>query len=162
MLNRRNFLIITATSLLSSCTSYSFVSSTDPNQLSRAIILEKINQARKANGKKALAYNEKLELAAQNQANIMAKAGILSHELDGKLRQRVTIVGYQGAVGENLAGGQATLEEAIEGWLNSPAHRSALLSDNFNEFGLAFARSTKGKYSYYWAFIAGGDFSAWQ
>ncbi len=161
MLSRRNFTILLSGLLLSSCTTYSFTSSTKPNQLSTAIILQKINEARRANGRKPLTYNKKLAQAAQNQANIMAKSGILSHEIDGTLRERVTRVGYVGAVGENLSGGHKTLEEAIEGWLNSRAHRSTLLSDKFSEFGLAQAKATKGKYSTYWTFIAGGGFAAW-
>ncbi|HVX72555.1 MAG TPA: CAP domain-containing protein, partial [Devosia sp.] len=69
-----------------------------------------------------------------------------------------------GAVGENIAGGQQTLQQAIEGWLNSPGHRATLLSDKFTEFGLAVAHvptGQKSRYGTYWCFIAGGPFSAW-
>jgi uncharacterized protein YkwD len=69
-----------------------------------------------------------------------------------------------GAVGENIAGGQQTLQQAIEGWLNSPGHRATLLSDKFTEFGLAVAHVPAGResrYGTYWCFIAGGPFSAW-
>ncbi len=164
-IKRRLFLSLLTGSLLAplfgSCTTYSFSSRTNPNQLRVALILQKINEARKISGKKPLTYNDKLEQAAQNQANIMAELGILSHELNGTLRERVTRVGYRGAVGENVAGGHHTLEQAIEGWLESRAHRSTLLSEKFIEFGLAQAKSTNGKYSIYWSFIAGGSFEAW-
>ncbi len=161
MIKRRIFTLLLAGLLLSSCTQYSFETSTKPNRLSSEIILQKINKARRVNGKGPLILSEKLTKAAQNQANIMAKTGILSHEIDGNLRQRVTKVGYRGAVGENLSGGHKTLEKAIEGWLSSPAHRSTLLSDKFSEFGLAYSFSNKGKYSTYWVFIAGGSFEPW-
>ncbi len=164
-IKRRVFLSLLTGSLLApllgSCTTYSFASRTKPNQLSVALILQKINEARKVNGKKPLIYNDKLAQAAQNQVSIMAEMGILSHELNGKLRERVTRVGYRGAVGENVAGGQRTLEQAIEGWLESRAHRATLLSEKFTEFGLAYSPATKGIYSTYWSFIAGGSFDAW-
>ena len=81
-----------------------------------------------------------------------------------KPRARTNQAGYVGAIGENLAGGQSTLEGAIDGWLNSPGHRATLLSDKFTEFGLAEAHTAadrKSRYGTYWCFIAGGPFSAW-
>ena len=120
---------------------------------------------RKANGRPPLAYNPKLEAAARSQANLMASKDQLSHDLGVTLRQRVTAAGYEGAVGENVAGGQRTLEQAIQGWLDSPRHRDTLLSDRFTEFGLAVASVDAGRrsrYGVYWAFIAGGDFAAWR
>ena len=58
-----------------------------------------------------------------------------------------------------------TLEQAIQGWLNSPGHRATLLSTRFVEFGLAVAKvapDRKSRYGTYWAFIAGGPFEAWK
>ena len=81
------------------------------------------------------------------------------------LRQRVSDAGYDGAVGENVAGGHRTLEQAIAGWLASPGHRDTLLSTRFVEFGLSVASVPSGKksrYGIYWAFIAGGPFEAWR
>ena len=94
----------------------------------------------------------------------MASRDLLQHDLGVTLRQRVTTAGYLTAVGENIAGGQQTLEQAIDGWLNSPGHRATLLSDKFVEFGLAVAHvptGVKSRYGTYWCFIAGGPFEAW-
>ncbi|MGN6489409.1 MAG: CAP domain-containing protein [Devosia sp.] len=123
-----------------------------------------INDTRKRNGKPPLRYNSHLEAAARSQANLMASKDKLSHNLGVTLRQRVTTAGYDGAVGENVAGGQQTLEQAIQGWLGSPGHRDTLLSTRFTEFGLAVARVPDGRpsqYGTYWAFIAGGPYEAW-
>jgi uncharacterized protein YkwD len=140
-------------------------SHTSPQQLSQANILAAINGARRANGgHKPLAYNARLEEACRIQLRLMVEKDQLSHDLGKKLRARVTEAGYQGAVGENLAGGQQTLEQAIEGWLNSPGHRSTLLSDKFVEFGVAAQRvpaDRKSRYGIYWCFIAGGPFEPW-
>jgi uncharacterized protein YkwD len=120
---------------------------------------------RAANGRKPLTYNYRLEEAARSQARLMASKDQLSHNLGVTLRERVTTAGYEGAVGENVAGGQRSLQQAIQGWLDSPAHRSTLLSPKFTEFGLAVAAVPNGKksrYGIYWAFIAGGSFEAWR
>ena len=166
-LSRRGFLVLGAAGLLSACSTVGPKPgvSTTPPQLTTTSILAAINDVRKANGRKPLAYNYKLEEAARAQARLMASKDQLSHDLGMTLRQRVTAAGYEGAVGENVAGGQRTLEQAIQGWLDSPRHRDTLLSDKFTEFGLAAASVPAGKnsrYGIYWTFIAGGSFDAWR
>jgi uncharacterized protein YkwD len=167
-LTRRGFVLSATAMLLSACSSVPTVvpsGSTAPPQLTRDAILSAINAARRANGNHApLTYNIQLENAARSQASLMASKDQMSHDLGVTLRERVTAAGYKGAVGENLAGGQRTIEQAIEGWLNSPGHRATLLSDKFVEFGLAVApveAGRKSRYGIYWCFIAGGPFEAW-
>jgi uncharacterized protein YkwD len=167
-LSRRGFLVVAAAGFLSACSSVTIppaTTGTPPPQLTTASITAAINNARRANGRKPLRYNSRLEDAARSQARLMASRDQLSHDLGISLRQRVTTAGYEGAVGENVAGGQRTLEHAIQSWLSSPAHRDTLLSERFTEFGLAVASVSSGKgsrYGIYWAFIAGGSFDAWK
>jgi len=161
LLTKRNFLILGLGSTLSACSQYLPEGRTSPVMLSRAVVVEKINATRTANGRNPLAYNPVLAKAAQTHADLMAKKGEVSHELGGTLRERVTAVGYQAAVGENLAGGQDTLEDAIKGWLESGPHRRTLLSPKFTEFGFGVAEGG-GEYEIYWAMIFGGSFEAWQ
>lgn len=165
-LTRRSFLVLGAAGTLSACsgTIPKFIPNADnrPESLTRDQILAAINAVRQANGRKPWAYNVALENAARSQANLMVKKDQMSHNLGVTLRQRVTAAGYIGAVGENLAGGQQTLEQAIDGWMHSDGHRATLLSDRFVEFGLAVARVPhKSRYGIYWAMIAGGSFAAW-
>lgn len=158
-------MVLSSAALVSSCTSYSYQTATAPGQLNTSVITAKINEVRKANGRKAIVYNSQLAAAARAQAQLMASRDQLSHDLGVTLRERVTTAGYIGAVGENLAGGHKTLEGAIEGWLASSGHRGTLLSAKFTEFGLAVAHVSSGKksrYGTYWALIMGGDFAAWQ
>ena len=166
-LDRRAFLVLGAATLLTACSPAGPPANvaTSPAQLTTASILAAINGVRAANGRKPLNYNYRLEEAARSQAKLMATRDQLSHNLGITLRQRVTAAGYDGAVGENVAGGQSTLEQAIQGWLDSPKHRDTLLSPRFTEFGLAVASVGNGKksrYGTYWAFIAGGSFEAWK
>lgn len=164
---RRGFIIIGAAGLLSACSTAGIPikGATTTAELSTATIIAKINETRRLNGKPAWAYSSQLAAAARTQANLMASKDQLSHDLGITLRQRVTNAGYAGAVGENVAGGQRTLEQAIEGWLGSAGHRNTLLSTKFTEFGLAYAHVPAGKksrYGTYWALIAGGSFDAWR
>jgi uncharacterized protein YkwD len=168
-LSRREFVLggIASALLLSGCSSIAPApgSATTPGHLSQAAIMSAINDTRARNGKPPLKYNTRLETAARSQANLMATKDQLSHDLGVTLRQRVTAAGYDGAVGENVAGGQKTLEQAIQGWLDSPKHKETLLSTRFTEFGLAVASvgpGRKSRYGTYWAFIAGGSFEAWR
>ena len=156
---RTGFIILATTTLLAACTSVvppapgpGKTATTPPVQLTQGGILSAINNTRAAN-------------AARSQANLMAAKDTLSHDLGVTLRQRVTTAGYDGAVGENVAGGQSSLDQAIAGWLASPAHRDTLLSTKFQEFGLAVATvppNRDSRYRTYWAFIAGGPFDAWR
>lgn len=163
-LTRRGFILLGAATTLSACASTlpDFVPAggNTPETLTSGQKLAAINAVRAANGAPAWSYSQLLENAALSQARLMASRNKLSHDLGVTLRQRVTEAGYNGAVGENLAGGHSTLESAIEGWMNSSGHRSTLLSHKFVEFGLASARASTGKL--YWAMIAGGSFDAWR
>ena len=162
-LTRRSFLVLGAATALSACTTIPMLpaaTNNAPDSLSRDQIVAAINAVRAANGAPAWSYNSQLEAAARSQARLCAAKNTLSHDLGVTLRQRVTAAGYIGAVGENLAGGQKTLEQAITGWMNSSGHRNTLLSHKFAEFGLATATASGGKR--YWAMIAGGSFDAWR
>lgn len=167
-LSRRHLFALGAAALLSGCSTAMLPAgapSAPAGPLSQSAILAAINSTRAQNGKPPLSYNVKLEAAARSQANLMAQKDTLSHNLGVTLRQRVTTAGYEGAVGENVAGGQKSLQQAIQGWLDSPAHRNTLLSTRFTEFGLATAsvgQGRKSRYGTYWAFIAGGSFEAWK
>ena len=134
-------------------------------QLTEGAILTAINAARQRNGgHEALTYNAKLEAACKTQIGLMIQKDQLAHDLGMKPRARTDQAGYRGAIGENLAGGQATLDGAIEGWLNSPGHRATLLSDRFVEFGLAVGTvpaDRHSRYGIYWCFLAGGPVENW-
>lgn len=155
--------------LLSACASVGPTiaprTATAPPQLTQASILTAINAARQGNGgHKPFAYNVALEAACKTQLGLMVEKDELAHDLGLTPRERTDQQGYRGAIGENLAGGQSTLEGAIEGWLNSPGHRATLLSDKFVEFGLAVApvpAEKHSRYGIYWCMIAGGPVSAW-
>ena len=86
---------------------------TTPPQLTQASILTAINSARQSNGgHRPLTYNAQLEAACRTQIGLMVQKDQLAHDLGMKPRARTNQEGYRGAIGENLAGGQATLDGA--------------------------------------------------
>src|SRR5215207_2656450 len=91
-----------------------------------------------------------LARAAQLQAEQMAAAGKLGHELPGSryptLTSRLRLVGYQyRAVGENVAEGYTSGAALMAGWMTSAPHRSNILSARYTETGVGTARSKTGR-----------------
>ena len=97
-----------------------------------------------------LRRNSELARAAQLQAEQMAAAGKLGHEVPGSryttLASRLRLVGYQyRAVGENVAEGYTSGAALMAGWMTSAPHRANILSARFTETGVGMARSKSGR-----------------
>ena len=116
-------------------------------------VIEAVNQVRRDNGLLPLLYNPLLSAAAHQYANFIASRDLLSHTVDGRtFDQRDVAAGYSGwtVVGENLAGGYATAEEAMAAWLASPGHRKNILNPAFLETGVGCTWNTNSSYGYFW------------
>lgn len=88
----------------------------------------------------ALTWNDTLETAAQNHCSDMARKNFFSHTgSDGAtVSDRVTRLGYRyRMVGENIAKGQLSEQQVMEGWLASPGHCANLMNGQFREMGVA-------------------------
>lgn len=97
-----------------------------------------------------LRRNADLARAAQLQAEQMAAAGKLAHEIPGSrfptLASRMKLIGYQyRSVGENVAEGYTSGAALMAGWMTSPPHRSNILSARYTETGAGMARSKTGR-----------------
>jgi len=97
-----------------------------------------------------LRRNADLTRAAQLQAEQMAAAGKLAHEVPGSryptLASRLRLIGYQyRAVGENVAEGYTSGAALMAGWMTSAPHRANILSARFTETGVGMARSKSGR-----------------
>lgn len=65
---------------------------------------------------------------------------------------RVAATGYRyRIVGENLAAGPETPQEAVRGWMASPGHCQNIMDDRFTELGVAFAANRNGPPRIVWA-----------
>ncbi|GAB4270843.1 MAG: hypothetical protein Kow0013_23260 [Pararhodobacter sp.] len=121
----------------------------------RAALLDAANAHRAGAGVAPLTAEPRLDEAAQTQACRIAGRARLSHRgswLAG-LGRRLRRVGYPFAIAvENLARGQSTPAEAIQGWAASPEHRANLLDPRTREAGFGIARGADGQLA--WSMVA--------
>jgi uncharacterized protein YkwD len=107
-----------------------------------------------------LTWNTQLAQAALNHSKAMAKDLFFEHnDMQGRaVNHRVVDQGYRfRVVGENIAAGQASLEEAIRDWLLSAGHCVNMIDERFTEFGIAKVASTRpdDPYGVYWTLVLG-------
>jgi uncharacterized protein YkwD len=115
-------------------------------------LIESHNRERAKEKLPPLRANPLLAAAAREHARDMAEHQKLSHEgSDGSdPAQRVKRHGYRyQEVGENVADGQTSVEEAMRSWMNSPPHRKNILGD-FTEIGAAVAQAQDAEKTNYW------------
>jgi uncharacterized protein YkwD len=100
-----------------------------------------VNAARRGAGLRALASNGKLGRAAQLKGERIEGCGTFSHTPCGaSLTAAFRAAGWHGAMGENIAFGQAaqgTPRAILNSWLQSPGHRENLMQRGFRVHGLA-------------------------
>jgi uncharacterized protein YkwD len=92
-----------------------------------------------------LVWNDNLELAAIGHANDMYSRNYFSHtSKDGRsMEDRIVFAGYifkgykSFAIGENIAMGQQSIAEVMQGWFKSEGHCRNLMSATFKEVGVA-------------------------
>lgn len=103
-------------------------------------------------------WNEKLAQTALAHSTDMANRNYFQHKgKDGSVvGTRAQRSGYRWRnIGENLAAGQGSAQQAVEGWLASPGHCSNLMSRDFREMGAAYAVNPKSDLSIYWTQVFG-------
>ena len=97
-----------------------------------------------------LRRSAELARAAQLQAEQMATAQKLAHDLPGSryptVASRLKLVGYSAsASAENIAEGYTSGAALIAGWMTSTPHRANILSARYTETGVGTARSRTGR-----------------
>ncbi len=122
-----------------------------PTHEAEAITL--INEQRQARGCQPVSSSAQLTTAALSHSREMAENSYFSHTgLDGSsFVQRAQRAKYQyNPSAEVIAGGQPTAAEAVKSWMNSPAHRSIILTCAHQEIGIGFVDMPGSKWRYYW------------
>ncbi len=106
----------------------------------------------------AVVWNCKLEAAAVAHSEDMANYNFFSHIGSDGLRvgARATAAEYDWSrLGENIGGGQTTLDEVFRGWLNSPSHCRMMMGESYEEAGLALRVNNQADYVNYWTLVLG-------
>jgi uncharacterized protein YkwD len=135
-------------------------SQAQPLQFDSAQGLAAINATRRKHLLGAFEMDPRLQQAAQNHADYLARTGEFGHEFGGEtlFPRRIAAVGFEGSAGENLGVNYGSIEAAIEGWLGSPKHRAIFMRRNYDRGGIAYAFNVSGKNpqrTHYWVMIVG-------
>ena len=112
-------------------------------------VVNLVNQERAKAGLSPVTADTSIQTAAQVRAKEIEKS--FSHTRpDGSsfstalTQQGVT---YRGS-GENIAWGQKTPEQVMNGWMNSDGHRANILNKNFTKIGVGYHQNASG--TNYW------------
>jgi len=118
-------------------------------------VLVIVNRERAGNGCAAVTINDRLSEASQLHSEDQAATNTMSHTgSDGSSPwDRAERVGYERAIGENVAAGYRTPATVMGGWMGSPGHRANILNCDAVAMGLGAAASSNG--TLYWTQMFG-------
>ncbi|MFA5527669.1 MAG: SafA/ExsA family spore coat assembly protein [Peptostreptococcales bacterium] len=110
-------------------------------------VIRLVNVERSKNGLKPLSENWELSRVARYKSEDMMSKGYFSHTSPtyGSPFDMMRNFGirYQTA-GENIAYGQKSAAQVMEGWMNSSGHRANILNANFTQIGVGYAVKSNG------------------
>ncbi|MER6378560.1 CAP domain-containing protein [Streptomyces sp. NPDC001250] len=130
-----------------------------PDALSRsaAEVVALTNAERGRAGLPPLATDPLLTAAAQAHCADMVARDFYDHTSPDGSRpwDRAAAAGSRlRTIGENIACGQRSPAEVVDGWMNSPGHRANILKREFGHIGVGFAGG--GRAGTYWTQLFGG------
>jgi uncharacterized protein YkwD len=105
-----------------------------------------------------LTWSAALGTAAEGHSRAMARDNYFAHQgLSGDSPgDRARAAGYRGRnIGENIAAGQGSPSDAMQGWLASPGHCANLMSPQFTQVGAGFANNARSDKGIYWTMLFG-------
>ncbi|HEY1250584.1 MAG TPA: CAP domain-containing protein [Thermoanaerobaculia bacterium] len=131
----------------------------DPARVRRELF-EAVNREREAHGLAPLRESPQLERAAQGHADDMLARGYYGHASPEHtmVLGRARDAGYvPDTVGENIARGQRSVAEVMQGWMASPEHRKNILNPTFTQagYGMALGRTPGGVDEVLWVQVFG-------
>ena len=93
-----------------------------------------------------------LTALAQAQAEAMAGADKVAHDVAGGFASRLAAAGLRPEeAGENVCAGYFSTFEAMEAWRRSPEHDVNLRLKAATRFGVALAKTPRGSWGAFWA-----------
>lgn len=114
-------------------------------------VIRLVNVERGKNGLAPLAANWQLSRIARYKSKDMADLNYFSHTSPtyGSPFTMIQSFGIKfSSAGENIAMGQSTPAQVMNAWMNSPGHRSNILSPSYTEIGVGLAKNKNG--TCYW------------
>lgn len=114
-------------------------------------VIRLVNVERSKQGLPALKANWQLSRCARFKSQDMIDKNYFAHQSPtyGSPFKMMESFGLKfSSAGENIAWGQRTPEEVMNTWMNSPGHRSNILSTSYDEIGVGVAKDAQGRI--YW------------
>lgn len=114
-------------------------------------VIDLVNQQRAQNGLPSLKSNWEVCRVARYKSQDMIDKHYFAHQSPtyGSPFNMMENFGIRfSAGGENIAYGQRTPQEVMNSWMNSPGHRSNILSPTYNQMGCGVAKASNG--TFYW------------
>lgn len=105
-----------------------------------------------------LAWNDSLFNAALEHSSDMARREYFDHASPegSRVGSRVTAAGYVWRqVGENIAGGDKSLEGVMGGWMRSPAHCGNIMQPAYTDVAIACVERNYSTWGTYWTMVLG-------
>lgn len=117
----------------------------------QARVIALVNTERTSRGLNALSGNTSLSDVATRKSQDMADLGYFDHTSPtyGSPFDMMKQFGiHYTTAGENIAMGQTTPEQVMNGWMNSEGHRANILNAAFTQIGVGIAKNADGRL--YW------------
>ncbi|WP_258171150.1 CAP domain-containing protein [Paenibacillus sp. R14(2021)] len=114
-------------------------------------ILQQVNAERAKAGVQPLTLSTQLNKVAQVKSNDMRDKNYFDHNSPtyGSPFDMMKSFGISYSyAGENIAAGQQSVQAVMTAWMNSPGHRQNILSSNYTQLGVGYAKG--GNMSPYW------------
>jgi uncharacterized YkwD family protein len=111
-------------------------------------VIRLVNVERTKRGLSALKTNWQVSRIARYKSKDMADLNYFSHysKTYGSPFDMLENFGVKfSAAGENIASGQTTPSQVVTAWMNSPGHRSNILSLSYTQIGVGLAKNKYGK-----------------
>jgi uncharacterized protein YkwD len=103
----------------------------------RARVFEMVNHFRRAHGLVAVHEVADVDLMARRHSRRMASAGTLFHTSD--LQQRLS--SKDATMWGEIIGQKKTVRATVHAWINSPPHRSIMLTSGYRRAGVGLVRA---------------------
>lgn len=114
-------------------------------------VIRLVNVERSNRGLRTLSANWQLSRVARYKSQDMISKNYFSHTSPtyGSPFRMMESFGVKfSAAGENIAYGQRSPKEVMNSWMNSPGHRSNILSPTYTQIGVGVAKTSSG--TFYW------------
>ncbi|SEP79434.1 uncharacterized protein, YkwD family [Virgibacillus subterraneus] len=124
----------------------------DPSEFEKKVV-ELVNEERAKENLDPLKMHDRLSSLARKKSQDMAENNYFSHTSPtyGSPFDMMQQFNFNYSLaGENIAAGQRSPEQVVEGWMNSEGHRKNIMKDGFTHIGVGYVEGAGLPYKTYW------------